>query len=151
MNTLTLEAFSALEGKELGVSEWILVSQESINAFADATRDWQYIHVDEKAARNGPFGGTIAHGFLTLSLLSAMSAGVIPTLAGTTSSVNYGFNSLRFVSPVRSGEHVRGRFGLKAVTRRSENSYQLTVSVSVEIEQKVKPALVGEWVIIANV
>ncbi len=151
MSKLSFEEFAALEGQELGVSRWIRVSQESINAFADATQDWQYIHVDEEAARDSPFGGTIAHGFLTLSLLSAMSAEAIPKLVGATSSVNYGFNNLRFVSPVKSGEQVRGRFALKAITRRGESSYQLIVSASVETEQQVKPALVGEWVIIVNV
>ncbi|MBN3788541.1 MaoC family dehydratase [Burkholderia sp. Ac-20353] len=147
---LTLSQLSALIDKELGESEWFAIDQPSINAFADVTGDWQSIHVDEELARVGPFGGTIAHGFLTLSLLSAMAFNVLPTLDGQQNSVNYGLNSVRFITPVRSGERVRGRFTLKQVTQRSITSIQLTIGVVVEIEDHQKPALVAEWLTLIN-
>ncbi|GAB3630035.1 dehydratase [Pandoraea terrae] len=147
---LSRSQLSALVGEALGVSEWICVDQASINAFADVTRDWQAIHVDEEAALTSPFGGTIAHGFLTLSLLSAMAYDVLPTLEGQRTSVNYGLNSLRFVMPVRSGERVRGRFTLKQVMERGHGSCQLTIGVAVEIEHQPKPALVAEWLTLIN-
>lgn len=135
----------ALAGTELGTSEWLRVDQAAINAFADVTRDWQGIHIDEEAARAGPFGSTIAHGFLTLSLLSAMAADILPTVEGQRAAVNYGFNRLRFAAPVRSGERVRGRFVLKEVAERSPGTWQLTMDVTVEIEHQPKPALLAEW------
>lgn len=147
---LSRSQLSALVGEELGVSEWICIDQASISAFANVTRDWQAIHVDEVAARTGPFGGTIAHGFLTLSLLSAMAGGVVPTLEGQRAGINYGFNALRFVTPVRSGERVRGRFVLKQVAERSRESYQLTIGVTVEVEHNPRPALVAEWLTLIN-
>ncbi|OXI33549.1 MaoC family dehydratase [Burkholderia aenigmatica] len=147
---LALTQLSALVDHELGVSEWFAIDQGSINAFADVTGDWQSIHVDEELARAGPFGGTIAHGFLTLSLLSAMAFKVLPTLDGQQNSVNYGLNSVRFITPVRSGERVRGRFTLKQVTERSVTSIQLTIGVVVEIDGHHKPALVAEWLTLIN-
>lgn len=140
----------ALVGEELGVSEWMCIDQALIDAFADVTRDWQPIHVDVEAARTGPFGGTIAHGFLTLSLLSAMAFDVLSTLGDKRAAVNYGMNSLRFVTPVRSGERVRGRFVLKQIAERSPGNYQLTIGVTVEIEHQPKPALVAEWLTLFN-
>jgi acyl dehydratase len=147
---LSLMQLPALLGEELGMSDWIQVDQGSINAFADITRDWQSIHVDEAAAREGPFGRTVAHGFLTLSLLSAMSYEVIPAIEGARNFVNYGMNSLRFVAPVRNGERVRGRFTLKQVVERAPGSHQLTFAVTVEIEHQPKPALVAEWLALVN-
>ncbi|MGY2491286.1 MaoC family dehydratase [Cupriavidus sp. CP313] len=147
---LSRQQLVALIGNEMGVSEWISINQASIDAFADVTRDWQPIHVDVEAARAGPFGGTIAHGFLTLSLLSAMGYDAIPTLEGQRAAVNYGINSLRFVTPVRSGERVRGHFVLKQIAERSPGDYQLTIGVTVEIEHQSKPALVAEWLTIIN-
>ncbi len=147
---LSRQQLLALVGEELGVSEWICIDQASIDAFADVTRDWQPIHVDEDAARAGPFGGTIAHGFLTLSLLSAMAFDVIPTIEGQQAAVNYGMNSLRFVTPVRSGQRVRGRFVLAQVTERSPSSTQLTIGVTVEVEHQPKPALVADWLTLLN-
>lgn len=132
-------------GSELGVSGWIEVDQGRIDAFADATLDHQPIHVNPAAARASPFGGTIAHGFLTLSLLSAMSWDALPGLHGTKISVNYGFNNLRFLAPVRSGRRVRGRFVLNAVRERSPGVIQSTLGVTVEIENEEKPAIVAEW------
>ena len=147
---LSRSQLSALVGSELGVSEWICIDQALIDAFADVTRDRQPIHIDEEVARAGPFGGTIAHGFLTLSLLSTMGAGLIPTLEGQRAVVNYGLNSLRFVAPVRSGERVRGHFVLKEVNERSPERHQLTIGVTVEIEHQPKPALVAEWLTLIN-
>jgi len=132
-------------GSELGVSGWIEVDQGRIDAFADTTLDHQSIHVNPAEARPSPFGGTIAHGFLTLSLLSAMSREVLPGLHGTKMSVNYGFNSLRFLAPVRSGRRIRGRFVLNAVRERSPGVIQSTLGVTVEIENEMKPAMVAEW------
>jgi acyl dehydratase len=147
---LSPSQLSALVGEELGVSGWLCVDQAAIDAFADVTHDTQAIHVDQEAARAGPFGGTIAHGFLTLALLSAMSFDVVPALEGQRMAVNYGFNSLRFVAPVRSGERVRGHFTLKQVVERRQGSYQLTMGVIVEIEHQPKPALIAEWLTLVN-
>ncbi|MFB9126699.1 MaoC family dehydratase [Paraburkholderia dipogonis] len=147
---LSPSQLSALVGEELGVSSWLRVDQAAIDAFADLTHDRQAIHVDQEASRAGPFGGTIAHGFLTLALLSAMSFDVVPTLEGQRAAVNYGFNSLRFVTPVRTGERIRGRFTLKQVAQRNPGSHQLTIDVTVEIEHQPKPALVAEWLTLIN-
>jgi len=147
--TLTLADYEAVVGKEIGVSGWIDVDQARINTFADVTIDPQFIHVDPEAARASPFGGTIAHGFLTLSLLSAMAQESLPTIQGTRTAVNYGFNNVRFVAPVRSGKRVRGRFVLKALVTRSPGVVQSTLAVTVEIEHEQKPALVAEWLTLA--
>jgi len=110
---VTLEAYQNMVGKEVGVSSWHLVDQARINAYADVIEDHQFIHVDpERAKRETAFGTTIAHGFLTMSLMSIMSYEVMPVIAGTTMGVNYGFDKLRFISPVRAGKRVRGRFTL---------------------------------------
>lgn len=132
-------------GEELGVSEWVLVDQARINAFADATEDWQFIHVDPEKARETPFGGTIAHGFLTLSLLSKMAYEVAPVLDGVQAAVNYGFDKVRFLHPVRAGDRIRGRFRLADVTAKDPNRWLLRYSVAVEIEAGGRTALVAEW------
>lgn len=136
--------FEALVGQEIGVSDWLTVDQGQIDAFADSTHDHQAIHVDPVAAAASPFGGTIAHGFLTLSLLSAM-AYQTPKIAGEGMSVNYGFDRLRFVSPVRAGARVRGRFGLAGVDEIRPGELQVTLDVTVEIEGSERPALVARW------
>ena len=102
-NTLSIDQLVELQGQELGSSQWMPIDQNMINTFADVTQDHQFIHVDEEAARQTPFGGTIAHGFLTLSLLSAMAAQVLPTVQGQKSGVNYGINNLRFMLVLFSG------------------------------------------------
>ena len=140
-----------MQGQELGSSQWMTIDQNMINTFADVTQDHQFIHVDEEAARQTPFGGTIAHGFLTLSLLSAMAAQVLPTVQGQKSGVNYGINNLRFISPVHSGKRVRGHFHLKNVSQKNKGSYQLIMEVTIEIEDQAKPALVAEWLTLVNV
>ena len=147
--TLSHAEYEALVGKEIGVSGWIEIDQTRINTFAHVTIDPQYIRVDPEAARTSPFSGTIAHGFLTLSLLSAMAQQSLPTIRGTQAAVNFGFNSVRFVAPVRSGKRIRGRFGLKAVVTRSPGVVQSTLAVTVDIEQEPNPALVAEWLTLA--
>ncbi len=143
---LSIEEYEAAIGSELGVSDWVLVDQARINAFAEVTGDHQFIHVDPERAAATPFGTTIAHGYLTLSLLSVMAAGAMPMLEGVGMGVNYGLNKVRFMSPVKSGSRVRGRFTLTDFTRRSDGGFQSLVAVTVEIEGAERPALVAEWI-----
>ena len=143
---ITLEAYQAMVGKEIGVSSWHLIDQPRIDTYADVTEDHQFIHVDpERAKAETAFGTTIAHGFLTMSMLSVMSYEVMPAIAGTTMGVNYGFDKLRFISPVRSGRRVRGRFVLAEAKLRKPNELQSRTNVTVEIEGEDKPALVADW------
>ena len=131
-------------GTEIGISDWFTITQAQIDAFADCTHDHQYIHVDPVAAAQTPFGSTIAHGFLTLSLLSAM-AYQMPSIEGAVMGVNYGFNKIRFVSPVKAGARIRGRFTLAELTDIRPGEVQFITHVTVEIEGQDKPALVAEW------
>ena len=143
---ISLEAYQAMVGKEIGVSSWHLVDQPRIDTYADVIEDYQFIHVDpERAKKETAFGTTIAHGFLTMSLLSIMSYEVMPVIAGTTMGVNYGFDKLRFISPVRSGKRVRGRFVLAEAKLRKPNELHSRTNVTVEIEGEDKPALVADW------
>lgn len=142
---ITLDAYQALVGKEIGVSSWHLIDQPRIDAYADVTEDHQFIHVDPQRAKETAFGTTIAHGFLTMSMMSVMSYEVMPAIAGTTMGVNYGFDKLRFISPVRSGKRVRGRFVLAEAKLRKPNELQSRTNVTVEIEGEDKPALVADW------
>lgn len=143
---ISLEAYQAMVGKEIGVSSWHLIDQPRIDSYADVIEDRQFIHVDpERAKKETAFGTTIAHGFLTMSLLSIMSYEVMPVIAGTTMGVNYGFDKLRFISPVRSGKRVRGRFVLAEAKLRKPNELQSRTNVTVEIESEDKPALVADW------
>lgn len=148
---LPIAEYLALKGNEIGVSPWIDVTQDRINQFADVTGDHQFIHIDPVAAKATPFGTTIAHGYLTLSLLSAMAYDVMPGVEGAKMGVNYGLNSVRFLAPVRSGKRVRGHFRMLDVVERSPGVYQSTVEVKVEIEGEDKPALAAEWVTLAYV
>lgn len=133
-------------GGEIGVSDWIMVDQARIDAFADATDDHQFIHVDPQAAAKTPFGGTIAHGFLTLSLLSRMSYEVMPKPDGLRMAVNYGFDKVRFLSPVRAGKRIRGRFTLASFEEKRPGQWQFLNNVAVEIEGEDKPALTADWI-----
>ena len=135
----------ALLGKEVGLSRWFLMDQERIGLFADVTEDQQFIHVDPERAKATPFGGTIAHGFLTLAMLSAMAQDAVPRVEGLTHSVNYGFDRIRFISPVGTGKRIRGRFELIAINVGAGEITQ-TLKVTVEIEGGEKPALVAEWI-----
>jgi acyl dehydratase len=132
-------------GEEIGLSDWILVDQSRIDVFADVTEDRQWIHIDPVAAADSAFGGTIAHGFLSLSLLAPLSYSAMPAVENLQTGVNYGMNSVRFLAPVRSGKRVRGRFVLKDLVERTPGRWQMTVNATVEIEGETKPALVAEW------
>lgn len=141
---MSRDAFAALVGHEIGVSDWFTIDQSRIDTFADCTEDWQDIHVDPVAAKDSPFGGTIAHGFLTLSMLSAMVY-QMPSIEGVRMGVNYGFDRVRFVSPVRAGARVRARFVLTKFDEIRPGEVQTTMAVTVEIEGQDKPALVADW------
>jgi acyl dehydratase len=138
------EELKSWEGKELGVSEWMEISQERINQFADATGDHQWIHIDvERAKRESPMGGPIAHGYLTLSLIP-MLKDEIYAIEGATAGINYGLNSVRFLAPVPAGARVRGRFVMKSVEPRGENRFLLCNEVTIELEGSDKPACIAE-------
>ncbi|UAJ11454.1 MaoC family dehydratase [Glacieibacterium megasporae] len=143
-DSLPLAEYRSKVGTEVGVSDWVLVDQARIDAFAEATGDHQFIHVDPVAAAKTPFGTTIAHGFLTLSLIPMMTYSSVPGVEGAKMGVNYGLNKLRFMAPVKSGKRVRGRFTMVAVDDRPDGSIQTTTSVTVEIEGETKPALIAE-------
>ena len=133
-------------GKEVGLTDWFEVDQERINNFAEATGDFQYIHVDEERAAETPFGATIAHGFLTLSLLSklsSMSGGI--KLENSVMGINYGLNKVRFLNPVKVNSNIRSRFELISAEEKKTNHYLLKHNVTVEIEGEEKPALIAEW------
>jgi acyl dehydratase len=147
---IPLDEYRNQVGMLLGVSDWIVIEQDIINEFADVTRDWQFIHIDPVRAKETPFGGTIAHGLLTLSLVSAMSLTAVPAIAGARMVINYGFNSIRFVSPVLSGSRVRGSFTLKQFVERQPRQWQSTLDVRVDIENALKPTLIAEWLILTT-
>lgn len=134
-----------LIGQEVGLSRWITVDQDRIDAFARITEDEQFIHVDPEAARATPFGGTIAHGFLTLSLASAMSYDAVKPLEGVVMGVNYGFDKLRFLAPVPAGARIRGRFKLLSAEDKGGGRWLLKHELTVEIEGADKPAMIAEW------
>ena len=136
-----IEELKSLTGEEVGVSDWLTVTQEMIDRFADVTGDHQWIHVDrERAKRETPFGSTIAHGFLTVSLLPQLSQQTIIVQGDFKMRINYGFNRLRFVSPVRAGARIRARFAAQKVM-----DNEVTWLVTVDVEGQEKPAVVAEW------
>ncbi|WP_343346373.1 MaoC family dehydratase [Sphingomicrobium sp. XHP0239] len=145
MPVASLDDMQSAIGTEIGVSDWIAVPQERIDRFADATEDRQFIHVDETLAKQTPFGGTIAHGFLSLSLLSRMAADVMLMPETTKMAVNYGLGKVRFLKPVAAGKKVRGRFVLTAMTEKAPGQLLTHHHVTVEIEGEDKPALVADW------
>ena len=132
-------------GQEVGVSSWLTMDQQRINEFADATEDRQFIHTDPEAAAQTPFGGTIGHGFLTLSMLSRMAAEAMLVPDSIKMAVNYGLDRVRFIAPVRSGKRIRGRFRLDSVDEKAPGQLLLRHTVTVEIEGEEKPALTAEW------
>ena len=142
---MTTSELQSRVGQQVGVSRWFEVSQARIDAFADCTEDRQFIHVDPEAAQATPFGGAIAHGFLTLSLASAMSYDAVAPLKGAVMGINYGFDRLRFLAPVRAGSRVRGRFRLLSAEDRGAGRWLLKHEITVEIEGDDKPALIAEW------
>ena len=137
---------NALVGAEVGVSDWSLIDQKRIDQFAEVTEDMQFIHVDPASAAATPFGGTISHGFLTLSMLSRLAEFVVPRLKNVRMGVNYGFDKVRFMNPVRSGKRIRGRFSLISADERLPGQWTFRYGVKVEIEGEDKPALVAEWI-----
>ena len=145
MSEITLDTYKAMVGQEVGVSRWFDVGQDRINRFADVTEDHQFIHVDQERAKATPFGGTIAHGFLTLSLLAPMAFDAEPKLSRRVMAVNYGFDKVRLMAPVPAGSRIRGRFVLKEIVDRSPREIMARTEVTVEIEGGTKPALVAEW------
>ena len=140
-----LSDLPSLVGQEVGLSRWITVDQARIDAFARITEDEQFIHVDPERAKSTPFGGTIAHGFLTLSLASAMSYDAVAPLDGVVMGVNYGFDKLRFLAPVPAGSNIRGRFTLLSAEDKGGGRWLLKHELTVEIEGADKPALIAEW------
>ncbi|HDZ08787.1 MaoC family dehydratase [Pseudohongiella sp.] len=143
---MSLDAAQALIGTETGTSQWHTISQQQVNQFADTTGDHQFIHLDEERAKvETPFGGTIAHGYLTLSLLSMLGAeaGTV-RLSGTKITINYGLDKVRFLNPVRVGSRIRARFVMHSITEKNPGQYLIKHQVTVEIENQDKPAMIAE-------
>ena len=143
--TINVNQIDDYIGKEVGVSEWMTVDQNRINQFADATGDHQYIHVDPERAAQTPFGTTIAHGFLTMSLMVEMGYEGSTKLENSVMGINYGFDKLRFINPVKVDNRIRGRFQLVSAEEKNPNQWLLKHAVTVEIEGEDKPALIAEW------
>jgi acyl dehydratase len=150
MPPLVVETVFSLKeyvGREIAMTEWLMVAQDRIDRFAEATDDRQWIHVDrERASRESPYGTTIAHGFLTLSLLSQFMKQAIQFRGGARMAVNYGLNRVRFPSPVRAGSSIRARIGLLSLKELAD-ALEATFSVTMEIENSDKPCCVAEWVV----
>ena len=145
MPIATLDQIRSQIGTDIGTSDWITVDQLRIQAFADATEDHQFIHIDPAAAAHTPFGGTIAHGFLTLSLLSRMAADVMLSPDNLKMAVNYGLDRVRFIAPVGSGKRIRGQFTLDSLDEKAPGQLLMRHTVTVEIEGETKPALTAQW------
>ena len=145
MPVTSLDNIRSRIGSEVGVSSWLTMGQDRINEFAEATEDWQFIHTDPEAAAQTPFGGTIGHGFLTLSMLSRMAAEGMLVPGNSKMAVNYGLDRVRFIAPVRSGKRIRGRFRLDSLEEKAPGQLLLRHTVTVEIEGEEKPALTAEW------
>jgi acyl dehydratase len=143
------EKFEARIGEPDGTGEWFEMTQERINDFADVTIDHQFIHVDPEAAKASPFGTTIAHGFLTLSMLTHLAGSIRndpETVKGVIMGVNYGFDKVRFVSPVPSGSRIRASSVLKAAELKDPNTIQVTRTYTIEVEGTDRPAVVADWI-----
>ena len=141
---VSLERFKQMVGQENGTTEWVTIDQKRINQFADVTEDWQWIHIDEEKAKSGPFGKTIAHGFLTLSLLSSFSYAAKYVPEGIKMSVNYGLNKVRFLSPVPVGSRVRSRMVISSLEEKGPNQFLMTTTHTIEIEGQDRPACIAE-------
>ena len=143
---MTPQELAEKTGEVIGSSEWVEMGQERINKFADATGDHQFIHIDEAAAKMTPFGGTIAHGYLTLSMIPYMTANSdVPRIDDIKMAINYGGNKTRFLAPVRSGKRIRGHWKLLEMIEKRPGQWQQTVEITMEIEGEDKPALICEW------
>lgn len=136
--------------RQPAISKWTTITQEMVNDFADVTKDYQFIHVDVEKAKQTPFGGTIAHGFLTLSMMPVLAdePHMVATMEGLTMALNYGFNSIRFLTPVRVGKRVRAKITLLDIKQRAENQYLFRQHYEVEIEGEEKPAVIAEWLLL---
>ena len=145
MQTVPLETAVALIGTDLGASDWKLIDQPLVTAFADLTGDRQFIHVDPEAAARTPFGGAIAHGFLTLSLIATLFPPGAIWLEGTKMGVNYGFDRVRFLQPIRVGKRIRARHVLRDVKAKGADRVLVTTEVTIEIEGESKPAVIADW------
>ena len=144
---MTPQELQAKTGETIGTSDWIEVTQDRINKFAEATGDYQFIHLDAEKAKMTPFGGTIAHGFLTLSLIPALGAATDGArIDGVKMGVNYGGNKTRFISPVKSGKRVRSHSKLLELVEKRPGQWQQTNEITIEIEGEDKPALITEWI-----
>ena len=145
MSGITIRSLESRVGQEVAISPWMAITQERIDTFARAIDDFQWIHVDRERAKQSPFGNTIAHGFLTLSILSHLSESTF-SFSDRRMGINYGLNRVRFTSPVPSGSRVRARFTLAKYEKIEGDGVQITWNTTVEIEGKDKPALVAEWI-----
>lgn len=145
MTPNTRESIQTKLGREVGVSDWLEVTQAMVDRFADLTDDHQFIHVDSIAAAKTPFGGTVAHGFLVLSMIAKFVAAADFRMRGTVMVLNYGFDRIRMISPVRTGSRIRGRSMLKSMVERSPGQWLSTLHLIIEIENEAKPAVVADW------
>ena len=145
MPVVALPDIRSKAGQDIGVSGWLTIDQQRIDEFAESTEDRQFIHIDPEAAARTPFGTTIAHGFLSLSMLSRMAAEVMLIPDSTKMAVNYGLDRVRFIAPVKSGKRIRGRFRLDSVEEKAPGQLLFRHTVTVEIEGEEKPALTAEW------
>lgn len=143
---VSVEELHQLIGKDLEPSPWVLLDQPRINAFADVTEDYQFIHINPEKAKATPFGGTIAHGLLVLSMLPSLVEKTLPALEGMKASINYGYNKVRFLAPVRSAKRIRAKFVIADVSKAGPGRYQVLTTITVEIEGEDKPALIAEWI-----
>ncbi len=146
MSGHTVDELRAMVGQKVGTSRWFPITQDMIDAHAQVVQDDQWIHTDPTRAKDSPFGTTVAHGFLTLGMLSAMAYEVQPDVQNAAMGVNYGLNHLRFLAPVPAGSRIRGHFTLKALEERRPGEVTFTWDVTVEIEGEEKPALIAEWI-----
>ena len=147
MGVVTPDELKALVGSNIGTSDWLTIDQPMIDKFAEATGDHQFIHVDVEKAKLTPFGSTIAHGFLSLSIMPVLTQMTdMPRLENIKMGVNYGGNKTRFLAPVRSGKRVRGHFKLLEIEEKRPGQWQQTVEYTLEIEGEEKPALIAEWI-----
>jgi acyl dehydratase len=147
MPIVSKEELFGMVGQPVGTSEWMLIDQDRVNKFAEATGDFQFIHVDPERAKLTPFGGPIAHGFLSLSLLPVLTAQAnLPRLDGVKMGVNYGGNKTRFIAPVKVGKRVRGHFKMLDIEEKRPGQFQQTMEFTLEIEGEDKPALMAEWI-----
>ncbi len=145
----SFQTLKAREGEKIGVSDWFLVDQKTVNEFAALTQDYQFIHLDNKrAAAETPFGGAIAHGFLILSLVSKFALEVLPEDESNNIRVNYGFDRIRFISPVMCDSRVRGHFTLRNLTMSKPKELKQVYNLSIEIEKFDRPALVADWIVL---